>query len=166
MTREGAIIILGNIPIDDDECYSIPQYQQAKTMAIEALEQLTSYERTINKLTKAISEQEPFNIETYCKEHFCVMVDKDVWEKAKKALEQELCKDMEEIREVMSCDADAETKCKMISNILTTKPHYFEKQMQEPTTHGYMLVCQNCGLDVHSDFESCPRCGEKMKVGE
>lgn len=59
MTREGAIIILGNIPIDGDECYSIPQYQQAKTMAIEALEQLTSYEQTINKLTKAISEQEP-----------------------------------------------------------------------------------------------------------
>lgn len=28
-------------------------------MAIEALEQLTSYEQTINKLTKAISEQEP-----------------------------------------------------------------------------------------------------------
>lgn len=37
---------------------------------------------------------------------------------------------------------------------------------QEPTTHGYMLVCPNCGLDVHSDFESCPRCGAKMKVGE
>lgn len=62
-------------------------------MAIKALEQLTSYEQTINKLTKAISEQ-------------------------------------------------------------------------EPTTHGYMLVCPNCGLDVHSDFESCPRCGAKMKVGE
>jgi hypothetical protein len=44
------------------------------------------------------------------------------------ALEQEPCKDMEEIREVINCDADAETKCKMISNILTAKPHYFEKQ--------------------------------------
>lgn len=28
--------------------------------------------------------------------------------------------------------------------------------------HGKMLVCPNCGLDVHSDFENCPRCGEKM----
>lgn len=27
----------------------------------------------------------------------------------------------------MNCDADAETKCKMISNILTAKPHYFEE---------------------------------------
>ena len=69
-------------------------------------------------------EQEPFNIETYCKEHFCVMVDKDVWEKAEKALKQ------------------------------------------KPTTHGYMLVCPNCGLDVHSDFESCPRCGAKMESEE
>lgn len=35
-------------------------------------------------------------------------------------------RDMEEIEEVINCDADAETKCKMISNILTAKPHYFE----------------------------------------
>lgn len=41
-------------------------------------------------------------------------------------------RNIEEIREVMSCDADAETKCKMISNILTAKPHYFEDQ--EPKT--------------------------------
>lgn len=40
MTREEAIIILGNIPIDGkDKCYSIAEYQEAKTMAIEALEQ-------------------------------------------------------------------------------------------------------------------------------
>ena len=41
-------------------------------------------------------------------------------------------RDMEEIAEVINCDADAETKCKMISNILTAKPHYFEEQ--EPKT--------------------------------
>ena len=40
MTREEAIIILGNISIDGkDKCYSIAEYQEAKTMAIEALEQ-------------------------------------------------------------------------------------------------------------------------------
>lgn len=41
---------------------------------------------------------------------------------------QESSRDMEEIEEVINCDADAETKCKMISNILTAKPHYFKKQ--------------------------------------
>ena len=30
-------------------------------------------------------------------------------------------------------------------------------------THGKMLVCPNCGLDVHSDFKYCPRCGERMR---
>lgn len=30
-------------------------------------------------------------------------------------------------------------------------------------TSGKMLVCPKCGLDVHSDFENCPRCGERMK---
>ncbi len=40
MTREEAQIIIGNIPIDgQDECYSIAEYQEAKTMAIKALEQ-------------------------------------------------------------------------------------------------------------------------------
>lgn len=37
-------------------------------------------------------------------------------------------RDIKEIVEIINCDADAETKCKMISNILTAKPHYFEKQ--------------------------------------
>ena len=36
-------------------------------------------------------------------------------------------RDMKEIEEVINCNADAETKCKMISNILTSKPHYFEE---------------------------------------
>lgn len=34
---------------------------------------------------------------------------------------------------------------------------------EKGTDHGKMLVCPNCGLDVHSDFENCPRCGERMK---
>ena len=41
MTKEEAILIIGNIPINQltvDKCYSISQYQEAKTMAIEALE--------------------------------------------------------------------------------------------------------------------------------
>lgn len=39
MTNEEASIIIGNIPINGDGCYSIPEYQQAKAKAIEALEQ-------------------------------------------------------------------------------------------------------------------------------
>lgn len=45
-----------------------------------------------------------------------------------KYAEKEPNRDMEEIWEIMKSDADAETKCKMISNILTTKPHYFAEQ--------------------------------------
>ena len=26
-------------------------------------------------------------------------------------------------------------------------------------THGYMWICPECGLDVHSDFDRCVRCG-------
>ena len=37
MTDEEAIAIIGNIPVYGDECYSIAEYQEAKTMAIKAL---------------------------------------------------------------------------------------------------------------------------------
>lgn len=61
MTREEAITIIdcerpyasGGCGANDEEI------EEAFNMAINALEQLTSYEQTINKLTKAISEQEP-----------------------------------------------------------------------------------------------------------
>lgn len=43
-------------------------------------------------------------------------------------LSQEPNRDMKEISEIMKCDVDAEIKCKMISNILTAKPHYFKEQ--------------------------------------
>ena len=40
-------------------------------------------------------------------------------------------RDIKEIEEVINCDADAKIKCKMIFNILTAKPHYFEEKLQE-----------------------------------
>ncbi len=43
-------------------------------------------------------------------------------------IEQEQSRDIKEIAEIMKCEADAETKCKMISNILTAKLHYFAEQ--------------------------------------
>ena len=55
MTRKEAIKRLKEIEIRD----ALQEDYDSLCMAIEALEQLTSYERTINKLTKAISEQGP-----------------------------------------------------------------------------------------------------------
>ena len=47
MTENETIEIIGNIPIDGkDKCYTIEQYQDAKTAAIEALEEVKRY-RTI-----------------------------------------------------------------------------------------------------------------------
>ncbi len=39
----------------------------------------------------------------------------------------EALENIEEIAEIIKSDIDAETKCKMISNILTAKPHYFKE---------------------------------------
>lgn len=87
---------------------------------------------------------------------------------------QEPSKDMEEIAEIMKCDADAETKCKMISNILTAKPHYFESGER----YGYWRAvyqgdeiinyrCTKCefgntfGKSTHN-MNFCPFCGVKI----
>lgn len=43
MTNKEALIIIGNIPINPevlDSCYSIAEYQEAKTLAIKALEEV------------------------------------------------------------------------------------------------------------------------------
>ena len=39
MSNEEAIIVLGNLPVYPDDCYDVTEYQEAKTMAIEALKQ-------------------------------------------------------------------------------------------------------------------------------
>ena len=87
---------------------------------------------------------------------------------------QEPSSDMEEIAEIMRCDADAETKCKMISNILTAKPHYFEPGVE----YGYWRAvyqgdeiinyrCTKCefgntfGKSTHN-MNFCPFCGVKI----
>lgn len=74
------------------------------------------------------------------------------------ALEQEPNRDIKEIAEIMKCDADAETKCKMISNILTAKPHYFEEQ--DP--------CEKCNYVEGSPFclQYCPYDAERKKEQE
>jgi DNA-directed RNA polymerase subunit RPC12/RpoP len=81
----------------------------------------------------------------------------------------ELSRDMEEIEEVINCDADTETKCKMIYNILTAKPHYFEKQ--EPTGHWIIMgdryiKCSECGHVTKTEspdiYNFCMVCGTKM----
>ena len=59
MTREEAIIILGNIPIDGkDKCYSIAEYQEAKTVAIAELKRQAEIERLINSLDAEMKEGE------------------------------------------------------------------------------------------------------------
>ena len=41
-----------------------------------------------------------------------------------------------------------------------------EADRKTEPTHGKMLICPSCGLEVHSDFDSCPRCGADMTERE
>lgn len=57
MTKKEAVVIIGNIPIDGkDDCYSIAEYQEAKTMAIEALEQNYVLATTLEVAYKKIKQ--------------------------------------------------------------------------------------------------------------
>jgi len=46
MTTEEASVIIGIIPIEGDDCYTIAEYQEAKAMAIKALEQIEIWNAT------------------------------------------------------------------------------------------------------------------------
>lgn len=54
MTNEKASVIIGNIPVYGDECYSIAEYQEAKTVAVQALSQ----EPILDKIRAEISDFE------------------------------------------------------------------------------------------------------------
>lgn len=69
-----------------------------------------------------------------------------------KALEQDPNRDMKEIEEIINCDADAEIKLKMISNIVYSKSHYFKPLEQES--------CDTC---EHSDEINGSNCYECVK---
>ena len=54
MTNDEASIIVGNIPINGDECYSISEYQQAKAKAIKALETVERIKARRRELEKKL----------------------------------------------------------------------------------------------------------------
>lgn len=182
MTRKEAVANLNMISVAFVEPVTKEQRKlidDTFDMAIEALEQLTSYEQTINKLTKAISEQEPFNIETYCKEHFMVMVDKDVWDKAEKALEQ---KPKTDIRECGSCK---HSKDGHMAGTEECHECMWESKYKQETQTGHWIgideephedyECDKCGyvvstftanIEPHTEYKYCPNCGAKMESEE
>ena len=60
MTKEEAIMIIGNIPINPltvDECYSISQYQEAKTIAIEALKNISKLSNELTSFREGITDE-------------------------------------------------------------------------------------------------------------
>ena len=62
MTENEAFYIIGNIPIPlDDENYDICQYQEAKAIALEALEEIQQYKAlgTVEELRIAKEKQIP-----------------------------------------------------------------------------------------------------------
>ena len=133
-------------------------------------------DRQIRTIKLAIKElkQEPSKSCTDCKFwlldkddenrrcHYCV--DMDEW--VSKTNADEPNRDMEEIEEIMKSDADAETKYKMISNILTAKPHYFAEQEPKVTTTSTdePMVIQYPQVDgitptvVKAEQEPCEKC--------
>ena len=42
---------------------------------------------------------------------------------------------------------------------LEAVPSADRPQGEAPLEHGYMWTCPKCELEVHSDFDTCPRCG-------
>ena len=60
MTENEASVIIGNIPVNGkDGCYSITEYQEAKTVAVQALEEIQQYRAigTLEECRAAVEKQ-------------------------------------------------------------------------------------------------------------
>ena len=65
MTNKDASIIIGNIPIEGDDCYTIAEYQEAKARAIQALEQQPTDVKTY--LKRRDENYVEYNVEWFLK---------------------------------------------------------------------------------------------------
>ena len=62
MKKNEASVIIGNIPVNGkDGCYSITEYQEAKTVAVQALEEIQQYRAigTPEECRAAVEKQKP-----------------------------------------------------------------------------------------------------------
>lgn len=62
MKKNEASVIIGNIPVNGkDGCYSITEYQEAKTVAVQALEEIQQYRAigTLEECRAAVEKQKP-----------------------------------------------------------------------------------------------------------
>lgn len=62
MKKNEASVIIGNIPVNGkDGCYSITEYQEAKTVAVQALEEIQQYRAigTVEECRAAMEKQKP-----------------------------------------------------------------------------------------------------------
>ena len=180
MTREEAIFILmlSKSQVCNDEL------TEALDMAIEALKQepcrdcvdrekvteileyyydkdSDGYKQAFKSIVEDLESVKPQittdTITEYCKEHNYVLCEKGTEEdaisrQAVNVLIDELARAISDERCCVSRGRNTATIMQDILDLPSVTP-----------THGKMLVCPNCGLDVHSDFENCPRCGERMK---
>lgn len=69
MKKNEASVIIGNIPVNGkDGCYSITEYQEAKTVAVQALEEVQQY-RTIGTPEECRAAVEKQNVNEELKSH-------------------------------------------------------------------------------------------------
>lgn len=62
MKESKASVLIGNIPVNGkDGCYSITEYQEAKTIAVQALEEIQQYRAigTLEECRAAVEKQKP-----------------------------------------------------------------------------------------------------------
>ena len=74
MKKNEASVIIGNIPVNGkDGCYSITEYQEAKTVAVQALEEIQQYRAigTVEECRAAVEMQTAIPRELIEGKYFC-----------------------------------------------------------------------------------------------
>ncbi len=143
MTENETIEIIGNIPIDGkDKCYTIEQYQDAKTAAIEALEEVKRY-RTIGTPEECQTAMELY--EEMHKRKFTLEV----------------------VEEYMKFEDELVGRRLTFSNLIDLMEKNTPKK---PRFNGKNWYRCNNGCEIHKkEFERdwyCPNCGQAIDWSE
>ena len=139
MTNEKASVIIGNIPVYGDECYSIAEYQDAKTMAIKALEQEPCEDAiSRNAVCDYIAE---FVNNEYSTQTECDMVDYMI----------------DGIQHLPSVNPQEPKTGHWIA--IDEEPH----EDYECDKCGYTISTFTANIEPHTEYKYCPNCGAKME---
>ena len=179
MTNKDASIIIGNIPIKGDDCYTIAEYQEAKARAIQALEQQPCEDTEVIKVSKGAVKARQGRFVIYdifwLKENFYTTEEKIYGQPkqpcedciSREAVIDHICEDKECYKE--ECKGRTLKRCidlQWVFDLPSVTPQPKKGKWIDESPISYMCSCCSYRVGRWNNMNYCPNCGAKMEDAE